>query len=63
MKLTTPDKERLTHINHIMNEIHASTNQVYEHLIDEEFEPLKKELKKSIDLLNNLLTAVEEEVQ
>lgn len=62
MKLTTRDKERLQHINNIMNDIHDSTNEVYECLVDEEFENLRTELKKTIAILSNLLEAVEDEI-
>ena len=62
MKLTTRDKQRLQHVNDIMNDIHESVNMVYESLVDEEYETLRKDLKKTIAILSNLLEAVEDEI-
>jgi hypothetical protein len=45
-----------------MNDIHESVNGVYESLVDEEYETLRKDLKKTIAILSNLLEAVEDEI-
>ena len=43
MAIRSIDKERLKHINFVMDDLHSSLNQVYEHLVDREFPELKKE--------------------
>jgi len=62
MKLTTRDKQRLEHVNEIMNNIHGSVNEIYECLVDEEYEKLRSELKQTIAILSNLLEAVQDEI-
>jgi len=62
MKLTTRDKERLHHVNGIMKEINESVDEVYEQLVDEEYEALRYTLKKSIAIFKNLLESVDDEV-
>ncbi len=62
MKLTTRDIERLNHINYVMNDIHSSTTLIYEHMVDEEFDKLRSELKTTIEKLKTLLNSVEDEI-
>jgi N-dimethylarginine dimethylaminohydrolase len=62
MKLTTRDIDKLTHINSVMNDIHDSTTLIYEHLVDEEFEPLRIEINITITKLNALLASVQDEI-
>tara|TARA_R110002020_G_scaffold249416_1_gene463352 strand:+ start:895 stop:1083 length:189 start_codon:yes stop_codon:yes gene_type:complete len=62
MKLTTRDIDKLNHINSVMNDIHDSTTLIYEHLVDEEFEPLRTEIKIAINKLNDLLNSVQDEI-
>ena len=35
------DKERIAHINHLMENINDSSSQIYESLVDREFSVLK----------------------
>lgn len=52
------EKERVAHINAIMDDIHQSINAIYEALIDMEHEDLKKEVicvqKKFKSILNSI---------
>jgi hypothetical protein len=45
-----------------MNDIHDSTTLIYEHLVDEEFEPLRIEINITITKLNALLASVQDEI-
>ena len=47
----TGEKDRIAHINFVMSCIHRSTNQIYEHLIDREYEDLRKEIS-SFDIFS-----------
>lgn len=59
MNLSQSEKKRLQNINFLMNEIHDSANQIYEHLVDREY----KELKTEISSLNKKLRAVTDSIQ
>lgn len=56
------DSERLNHINHLMDEINESTNDIYEQLVDREFDSLKVTLGKLISKLRDIQNSVEDEV-
>jgi hypothetical protein len=56
------DKERLNHINFLMDTIADSSNIIYECLVDREFEPLKKEIPNLISLLTEIQNSVEDEI-
>lgn len=62
MKISTRDRERMKHINSIMTPLHNANNQIYEHLVDEEFDLLKTQIKTTIAQLYNLLESIEEDV-
>lgn len=48
------DRERLIHINHLMDGFHSSCNEIYEHLVDRDFERLSSEINKLILELKEL---------
>ena len=48
------DRERIAHINYLMDTINDSSNVIYESLVDREFKPLKKELKDLISFLREI---------
>jgi len=56
------ESKRVQNINFIMNDIHNSSNQIYEHLIDEEFPELKQEVNKLIKNLKLVLESVQDEI-
>ena len=58
MIITPLDKKRLQNINFIMADIHDSVNQIYETLVDQEYE----ETRKTILLLNNKLKIINESI-
>ncbi len=56
------DKERLNHINFLMDTIADSSNIIYECLVDREFDPLKTEIPNLISLLTEIQNSVEDEI-
>ena len=58
MNITSLDKKRLQNINFIMSDIHDSVNQIYETLVDQEYE----ETRKTILLLNSKLKTINESI-
>jgi hypothetical protein len=55
------DTERLTHINHLMEEIHGSCNNIYECLVDRDFKELSSVITELIATLNDVETSVKDE--
>jgi len=58
MNITTLEKKRLQNINFIMEDIHDSVNQIYETLVDQEYD----ETRKSILTLNSKLKTINESI-
>lgn len=58
MIITPLDKKRLQNINFIMSDIHDSVNQIYETLVDQEYD----ETRKSILMLNSKLKTINESI-
>tara|TARA_B110000908_G_scaffold172585_1_gene241005 strand:- start:20111 stop:20302 length:192 start_codon:yes stop_codon:yes gene_type:complete len=56
------DKERIAHINYLMENIHDSTNEIYEALIDRDFKSLKQEIKTLQSLLKDISVSVEDDI-
>ena len=45
-----------------MVELHENNNQIYEHLIDREYEDLKSVIKEQIDNLKVILDSLEDDI-
>ena len=58
MIITPLDKKRLQNINFIMSDIHDSVIQIYETLVDQEYE----ETRKTILILNSKLKTINESI-
>ena len=58
MIITPLDKKRLQNINFIMADINDSVNQIYETLVDQEYD----ETRKTILLLNSKLKTINESI-
>ena len=62
MPRSTVDSDRVKHINFLMSEIHDSSNQIYEHLIDQEYPQVQEEIKNQIKTLRQILESTEDEI-
>ena len=58
MDITPLEKKRLQNINFIMEDIHDSVNQIYETLVDQEYD----DTRKSILTLNSKLKTINESI-
>jgi hypothetical protein len=58
MNITPLEKKRIQNINFIMSDIHDSVNQIYETLIDQEYD----DTRKSILTLNSKLKSINESI-
>lgn len=58
MNITPLEKKRIQNINFIMSDIHDSVNQIYETLIDQEYD----DTRKSILSLNGKLKSINESI-
>ena len=56
MNITPLEKKRIQNINFIMDDIHDSVNEIYETLIDQDYESTRK----NIQVLNNTLKGINE---
>tara|TARA_R110002012_G_scaffold143444_3_gene301656 strand:+ start:201 stop:389 length:189 start_codon:yes stop_codon:yes gene_type:complete len=62
MKTSAVERERLNHINIMMTQLHERNNQIYEHLIDREYEELKSVLTEQVGELKVLLESLQDEI-
>lgn len=56
------DKERIAHINFLMDQIHDSTTEIYESLVDREFPKVKLQVLNLIVILKDINTSIEDDV-
>ena len=61
MSLTYYQQSRLKNINLLMDGLHDSTNQIYEHLADRENKEVRAEVKLLIKKLDNIVSSLEDE--
>lgn len=62
MKITSTENERLKHINFLMDELHGSLNNIYEMLVDNEFEECSTEITSLIRQLRSILDSIKEDL-
>jgi hypothetical protein len=48
------DRERLIYINHLMDEIHSSSNEIYESLVDGDIKKLNEDIAKLMFILKEI---------
>ena len=48
------ERERLSHINSLMDDIHSSANDIYESLVDGEIKKLNEDSAKLINMLKEI---------
>jgi len=56
------EHRRIQNINFVMDDLHSSLNSIYEHLIDREYEPLRKEVNVFSKKLKSVSDSVTNEV-
>jgi hypothetical protein len=56
------DKERIAHINNLMDTIYNSTSQIYESLIDRDFEELKGDINNLMYILKDISSSIEDDI-
>lgn len=61
MRLTPDQIRMLEYVNITMDDINKSVTNIYEHLVDNEHDPLKKELTYLIRRLKDILKSIEDE--
>lgn len=61
MSIRAIDKERMKHINFLMDDLHSSLNQVYEFLVDRDFVELKNEIISLNNKLNKIIESIQDE--
>ncbi len=59
---TSYDKERLVHINNLMEKIHSSSNTIYECLVDREFDKLQETVSNLQTILKDISLSVEDDI-
>jgi hypothetical protein len=48
------DRERLVHINSLMDDIHSSSNEIYESLVDGDIKKLNEDIARLIFILREI---------
>jgi hypothetical protein len=56
------EDKRIQNINFIMDDVHASSNNIYESLVDKDFDSLKTEVQSLIKQLKLILESVQDEL-
>lgn len=56
------DKARLVHINNLMDSLHNSTNEIYESLVDREFDKLKETITELQTVLKDIYISIDNEI-
>ena len=56
------DKARLVYINNLMDSLHNSTNEIYESLVDREFDKLKETITELQTVLKDIYMSIDNEI-
>jgi hypothetical protein len=56
------ENKRIQNINFIMDDVHNSSNSIYESLVDKDFDSLKAEVQSLIKQLKLILESVQDEL-
>lgn len=62
MKPSAYDRERLVHINGLMDDIYEGTSEIYECLVDREFAELKVIIPNLISQLKDIQDSTQDEI-
>ena len=61
-RLKSLEKNRLQNINFVMEDIHNLTNEIYENLVDKDYDPLRNSIKTLIKTLKGLEDSIKDEL-
>ena len=61
-KISAYDKQRLLHINHLMNGVYCDASAIYESLVDRDYDDLKAAILSLKDKILDLEHSIEDEV-
>ncbi len=61
MKLPVLEQKRISNVNHIMNELNESVANIYENLIDQEYQELNTEITQLITKLKHMKDNLQDE--
>jgi predicted translin family RNA/ssDNA-binding protein len=56
------DEQRVKYINHLMDDIHKQSSDVYESLIDKDFKEAEHNINELISTLNNIKSSFKEDI-
>lgn len=56
------DEKRLKHINHLMDDIHDQSSDIYESLVDKDFNQAEQDIDQLILTLNNIKSSFKDEI-
>jgi hypothetical protein len=62
MKNPSIENEKIKHINFLMDELHDSLNNIYELLVDNEFDECSDEITSLIKSLRSILDSIKEDL-
>lgn len=61
MKLSVLEQKRISNVNHIMSELNESVANIYENLIDQEYQELNTEITQLIAKLKHMKDNLQDE--
>jgi replicative DNA helicase len=61
-KISAYDNERIKHINYLMDTIHEQSSEIYEGMVDRDFEQLNDGLDSICDIINEIKKSISDEI-
>lgn len=62
MIISPLDEQRVKYINHLMDNIHDQSSEIYESLIDKDFNQAEDNINQLISTLENIKSAFKDEI-
>lgn len=62
MKIDALDTLRIVRVNNVMDSIYDASAELYESLMDEEYDELHKNIRRMRDVLDNLEESIKDEL-
>ncbi len=61
-RISAYDNERIKHINYLMDTIHEQSSEIYEGMVDRDFEQLNDGLDSICDIINEIKKSISDEI-